>query len=121
MMATEGHSVQDAVRVLGCRGGVTGCGLDSDPGPDVAHIRQGGQPLCRGWVERGQSVDAGAGQIMMRFGLDVGDPQRGVVGAARNWRLPAKCLALPEYHSSLPLPLALVTRSQSLRMPSRIT
>ena len=71
--------------------------MDSDPGPDMAHVRQGGQPLCRCGMERGQGMDVGTGRIMTRSGLYLENPQRGTVRAARECTLPVKCLVLPEY------------------------
>lgn len=68
--------------------------VNSDSGSEVARIRQGEQPSCRGWVEHGQGVDVGAGQDVSGTGFDLGDPQRGAVRGLEELEVVCEVLGL---------------------------
>src|SRR5215468_3648810 len=57
-------------------GGLFDRDMDADAGAVVAGVGESGQTSCGGGVERGESVQAGGGEVVYRAGFGGRDPQR---------------------------------------------
>ena len=72
-------AVVDVERLVGDPGPFLDWGVDADSGAVVAGVGEGGKPGGRGFVQGGQGMAAGGGDVVDRARLNLGDPQWGAV------------------------------------------